>query len=68
MRKTQLRSTGYEFTSNADLLRDESFARYTGNRSLLVRLLLEQNRRRWSDEKRNTFSGLGERWYEIGSN
>lgn len=63
--KSRVASTGYEFASEADLDRDEFFARYIGARDLLIRILLERQHRRWTDDQRKQFFGLYERWYEI---
>lgn len=60
-----LRPTGYEFAKAEDLDRDEAWARFTGTRSLLLRIKLERQHRSWSDEQRAKFSGLSERWYLI---
>lgn len=63
MRKTILRPTGFEFASTDDLQRDEDFARYRGDRKLLLRILLEKQHRHWTNQEREQFTGLGERWY-----
>lgn len=60
-----LASTGYEFAKDYDLDRDETWARISGNRKLLLRIKRERQHRRWSDEQRAKFSGLSERWYLI---
>lgn len=60
-----LGSTGYEFAKESDLDRDEAWARFTGNRSLLLRIKLERQHRSWSDEQRQHFPTLSERWYLI---
>lgn len=63
--KSRIAATGFEFASEADLDRDEFFARYIGARDLLIRILLERQHRRWTDEQRSLFYGMNERWYEI---
>lgn len=63
MRQTILRPTGFEFASTDDLQRDEDFARYRGDGKLLLRILLERQHRHWTNQEREQFTGLGERWY-----
>lgn len=65
MSGSRIASTGYEFAKESDLNRDEAWARSTGNRSLLLRILRERQQRRWSDEQRSQFATLRERWYKI---
>lgn len=60
-----LSSTGYEFARDYDLVRDEDNARMYRNRKHLLRIRIERQRRRWTDEQRHQFAGLSERWYEI---
>lgn len=59
-----MRSTGLEFVSPDDLKREKSRAVYRKDKATLLRILLEEQRRRWSDERRQAL-GLPERYYEI---
>ena len=61
-----MRSTGLEFTSPDELSREKERAVYRKDKAVLLRILLEEQRRRWTDEQRRQFAGLRERWYKIG--
>lgn len=59
-----VRTTGFEFASDQELIRDERYARYVGNRKLLFRILMEKQHRRWTDEQRRQCF-IPERFYHI---
>jgi hypothetical protein len=61
--KKRIAATGFEFATPDDLDRHEANARYWNNHHLLMKILLERQRRRWSDYVRQQYAGLAERWY-----
>ncbi len=59
-----MRPTGLEFTHSDELTREKERAVYRKDKATLLLILLEEQRRRWSDETRQAL-GLQERYYLI---